>query len=295
VRLVSFSLDDGVVRTGVLAGDEVVGLSHPEIGLSDDMAQLLGVGSEAMEVARRAPNGGAPRWPLDSVRLRAPVPSPSKVLGIGLNYRDHAAETGREPPPFQYWFNKQRTCITGPGDPIIIPSVSEQVDYEGELAMIIGRRCRHVPAERALEVVAGFCVINDVSVRDWQNRTPTFTMGKSFDSHGPLGPHLVTVDEVGSEADLRIRTWVNDELRQDSSTSNLIFSCREMIEYLTTVFPLEPGDVLATGTPAGVGVGFTPPRWLRPGDGVRIEIEGVGVLENPVVSAGPDTPLGLDP
>ena len=172
--------------------------------------------------------------------------------------------------------------------------LADRVDFEGELAIIIGRRCKNVPAARWLDVVAGFSVINDVSVRDWQWRTPTFTVGKSFDSHGPLGPFLVTPDEVGDPGALRLRTWVNDELRQDSSTSDLIFGCAEMIEYLTTAFPLEVGDVLATGTPAGVAAGMDPPKWLRAGDTVRIEIEGVGVLENPVAAEGPRETFGTD-
>jgi 2-keto-4-pentenoate hydratase/2-oxohepta-3-ene-1,7-dioic acid hydratase in catechol pathway len=215
-------------------------------------------------------------------------------LAIGMNYRAHVAEMGRQLPPFQYWFNKQRTCVTGPHDPIVIPTVSEQVDYEGELAVVIGRRCRHVPAARADEVVAGYCVIDDVSTRDWQQRCPTFTVGKSFDTHGPLGPSLVTADEVGDPGSLRLRTWVNGECRQDSSTADLIFSVAEMVEYLTTAFTLEPGDVLATGTPAGVGAGSDPPRWLAPGDRVRIEIEGLGVIDNPVVAEARAVPLGLD-
>lgn len=273
-------------RTGVVAGDQMVDLTDPVIGLSGDMAVLLEAGEEALEAATAAAGTGARRWALEEVRLLAPVPVPPKVLAIGMNYRAHVGEMGREPPQYQYWFNKQRTCVVGPGHPIVVPPVSEQVDYEGELGIVIGRRAKSVPAERWLDVVAGFTVVNDVSVRDWQVRTPTFTMGKSFDTHGPMGPFLVTPDEVGDPGSLPLRTWVNDELRQDSTTAGLIFGCAEMVEYLTTVFPLEPGDVVATGTPAGVGMGFDPPRWLRAGDTVRIEIGGVGVLENPVAAAG---------
>jgi 2-keto-4-pentenoate hydratase/2-oxohepta-3-ene-1,7-dioic acid hydratase in catechol pathway len=228
------------------------------------------------------------------VRRHAPVPDPPAILAIGMNYRAHVAEMGREPPEWQYWFNKQRTSITGPGDPIVLPPVSDMVDYEGELALVIGPRCQHVPAARAFEVVAGFTVINDVSTRDWQWRTPTFTVGKSFDTHAPCGPELVTRDELGDPGSLAIRTWVNDELRQDSSTADLIFGCAEMIEYLTTAFPLEAGTVIATGTPAGVGAGFDPPRFLAAGDTVRIDIEGIGELANPVVQGGPPVPVGLD-
>jgi 2-keto-4-pentenoate hydratase/2-oxohepta-3-ene-1,7-dioic acid hydratase in catechol pathway len=156
------------------------------------------------------------------------------------------------------------------------------LDYEGELAVIIGKRCRHVPRDRALEVIAGFTIVNDVSVRDWQLRAQTFQIGKSFDTHGPCGPYLVTPDEVVDPHNLNLRTWVNDELRQDSNTRHLIFDCFEQIEHLSTAFTLEPGDVLATGTPAGVGMSMKPPRYLQAGDVVRIEIEKLGVLENRV-------------
>jgi 2-keto-4-pentenoate hydratase/2-oxohepta-3-ene-1,7-dioic acid hydratase in catechol pathway len=299
MRLISFSANTdtgpsaGHPRPGVVAGDEVVDLSDPAVGLPADMGQLLALGPAALAAAGQATSGKAARYPLDSVRRHAPVPYPPAILAIGMNYRAHVAEMGREPPEYQYWFNKQRTSIAGPGDPIVLPAVSSMVDYEGELALVVGRRCQNVPAARAMEVVAGFTVINDVSARDWQWRTPTFTVGKSFDSFAPCGPWLVTGDEVGDPGQLPIRTWVNDELRQDSSTADLIFGCSALIEYLSTAFPLEPGTVIATGTPAGVGAGFNPPRFLAPGDVVRIEIEGIGELRNPVM-AGPDPePLGL--
>jgi 2-keto-4-pentenoate hydratase/2-oxohepta-3-ene-1,7-dioic acid hydratase in catechol pathway len=283
VRLASFDPDGAGARSALVTSDELVDLTDPAVGLPGDMAELLGTPG-ALERAAGAGETGARRFALAEVRLLAPVPRPSKVLGIGMNYHQHAAELGGEPPAYQYWFNKQRTCVVGPGEPIVIPRVSDMVDYEGELALIIGRRCKNVPASRWLDVVAGFSVIDDVSVRDWQWRTPTFTVGKSFDTHGPLGPYLVTPDDVADPTDLRVRTWVNDDLRQDATTADLVFSCAEMIEYLTTAFPLEPGDVLATGTPAGVGAASDPPRWLRPGDRVRIEVTGVGTLENPVAA-----------
>jgi 2-keto-4-pentenoate hydratase/2-oxohepta-3-ene-1,7-dioic acid hydratase in catechol pathway len=165
------------------------------------------------------------------------------------------------------------------------------VDYEGELAFVIARRCRHVPAARAHEVIAGYTVVDDVSVRDWQRNTPTMTMGKSFDTHGPTGPWLVTADEVPDPQQLRLRTWVNGDLRQDASTSDMIFSCWQMVEHLSTAFTLEPGDVISTGTPAGVGIARQPPALLKAGDTVRIEVEGVGVLENPVIDEPADTVL----
>jgi 2-keto-4-pentenoate hydratase/2-oxohepta-3-ene-1,7-dioic acid hydratase in catechol pathway len=302
VRLVSFLLPAEALlsaegapgadrpRTGVVDGDDVVDLTEEPFGLPGDMATLLGLGQPAMEAAAGAAAREARRWRFEDVTLLAPVPLPPKILAIGLNYRAHVEEMGRQPPEHQYWFNKQRTCVAGPEEDILIPAVSEQVDYEGELAIVIGRRAKAVPAGRWLDVVAGFTVVNDVSVRDWQGHSPTFTMGKSFDTHCPMGPWLVTPDEIADVGNLALRTWVNGELRQDASTSDLIFTPDQMIEYLTTVFPLEPGDVLATGTPSGVGAGFRPPRWLRAGDRVRVEIEGVGTLENPVAAASAPAP-----
>lgn len=293
MRLLSFSTSGGPARPGLVSGDEIVDLSDPSLGLPASMRALLALGPAALARVRAAEKVGVRRHARTEVTLHAPVPDPPAILAIGMNYRGHVAEMGREAPEYQYWFNKQRTAIAGPGDPIVLPTVSDAVDYEGELAMVIGPRCQHVPAARAFEVVAGFSIINDVSARDWQWRTPTFTMGKSFDSHAPCGPELVTGDELGDPGDLGIRTWVNDELRQDSSTADLIFGCAEMIEYLTTAFPLEPGTIIATGTPAGVGAGFDPPRFLADGDLVRIAIEGVGELVNPVVQGLPPEPIGL--
>ena len=224
----------------------------------------------------------------DATRLVAPIPRPPKFLAIGLNYAAHVAESGIERPEHQLWFNKQSTCVIGSGEAIEVPKVSGMVDYEGELAFVIGRRCRHVIAADASQFIAGYTIVNDVSVRDWQRRTPTMTMGKSFDTHGPMGPWIVTPDELGDPHDLRLRTWVNGELRQDARTDDMIFDCFEMVEHLSSAFTLEPGDVISTGTPAGVGVAMNPPRFLRAGDLVRIEIEGIGGLENPVV----DEPAG---
>jgi 2-keto-4-pentenoate hydratase/2-oxohepta-3-ene-1,7-dioic acid hydratase in catechol pathway len=297
VRLATFLVPDETPagpdtrqRTGVVEGDDLIDLTDPAVGLPGDMTALLGLGDEAWERAESAPTTSARRWGLEQVELLAPVTLPPKVLAIGLNYRAHVEEMGRELPAHQYWFNKQRTAVTGPSADIVLPAVSEQLDYEGELGVVIRRRAKSISAGRWLDVVAGFTVVNDVSVRDWQGHSPTFTMGKSFDTHCPLGPWIVTPDEVGDVRDLSLRTWVNGELRQETSTADLIFGPDEMVEYLTTVFPLEPGDVLSTGTPSGVGAGFKPPRWLKPGDVVRVEIDRVGVLENRVVGFPPAAP-----
>jgi 2-keto-4-pentenoate hydratase/2-oxohepta-3-ene-1,7-dioic acid hydratase in catechol pathway len=223
-------------------------------------------------------------YALMDVRLLAPV-RPRKFLAIGLNYADHIAESGMEAPQFPIFFNKQATCVIGPDDDIHMPRVSNLLDYEGELAIVIGERCRHVPADRASEVIAGYTITNDVSVRDWQLRTPTMTMGKSFDTHGPLGPWVVTADELGDPHELRIRTFVNEEQRQDGCTSEMVFDCFEQIAHLSEAFTLEPGDVIATGTPAGVGAARQPfpEGLLKVGDVVRIEIDGIGALTNTVV------------
>jgi 2-keto-4-pentenoate hydratase/2-oxohepta-3-ene-1,7-dioic acid hydratase in catechol pathway len=196
---------------------------------------------------------------------------------------------GREQPDFPVVFNKQSTSANGPFDPIQRPSISRELDYEGELGFVIGCRCRHVSRVRAPEVIAGYVVVDDVSVRDWQRRSPTMTLGKSFDTHGPFGPWIVTPDEVPDPHALAIKTWVNDELRQDSNTRRLTFDCYSLVEILSTVFTLEIGDVISTGTPSGVGAGMKPPRYLEPGDVVRVEIENIGAIENRVVEQ-PDAP-----
>lgn len=282
MRLVSLD-DRGVIRTGVVVGDEVVDLTDPVVGLPGDMAALLELGDGAMDAVRQAATSRARRLELAAVALLAPVPSPPSFLAIAKNYDAHIRELGHQRPEAQMWFAKQRTCVIGPGAAIEVPRVSADVDYEGELGMVIGRRCRHVPVDRALEVVAGFTVVNDVSVRDWQWRSATMMMGKGFDTHGPTGPWLVTPDEIGDPQQLSVRTWVNDELRQDGTTADMIFTCVQMIEHLSTAFTLEPGMLISTGTPAGVAAGMDPPRWLAAGDTVRIEVEGVGELVNPVV------------
>jgi 2-keto-4-pentenoate hydratase/2-oxohepta-3-ene-1,7-dioic acid hydratase in catechol pathway len=280
MRLVSFTQANSL-RWGRLEGDAVVDLSGA--ALPSSVLALLEAGRDALAAAQRA---SGPRLALRDVKLHAPVLRPPKILGIGLNYADHARETNQKPPEVPLVFNKQVTATSGPFDAIVRPRVSQQLDYEGELGFVIGTRCRHVPRARAREVIAGFVVVNDVSVRDWQRRTPTMTMGKSFDTHCPFGPALVTADEVANEGALEISTWVNGERRQHSNTDQLIFDCAALIEHLSTAFTLEPGDLVSTGTPAGVAVAMNPPKWLVPGDVVRVEIAGLGAIENRVVDDG---------
>jgi 2-keto-4-pentenoate hydratase/2-oxohepta-3-ene-1,7-dioic acid hydratase in catechol pathway len=220
----------------------------------------------------------------------APVSSPPEFLAIGQNYGAHVAEQGAALPSVPVFFNKQSSCVAGPGDEVHIPGVApDLVDYEGELGFVIGRRCRHVPRERAAGVIAGFLVVNDVSVRDWQMASPTWTMGKSFDTHGPTGPWLVTPDEVGDPHGLRLRTWVNGELRQDAKTDDLVFDCYDQVAHLSTAFTLRPGTIVSTGTPSGVGAFRDPPAFLQAGDVVRIEIERIGTIENRLVAEPEDT------
>lgn len=281
MRLATFT-DRAGTRIGLVVGDEIVDLKHARPELPTDMIAFLTAGPEALAAARTALNGSSARLKLKDVRLDAPVPKPSKFLAIGLNYADHVAESGLARPAYPLFFNKQTTCVTGPFDPILIPRDSEQVDYEGEMGFVIGKRCRRVPRERAHEVIAGYCVIDDVSIRDWQFRAQTFTLGKSFDGHGPVGPWIVTPDELSDPNKLRIRTWVNGELRQDSSTDQLIYDCFDQVAALSQAFTLEPGDIVSTGTPSGVGMGFKPPKYLKVGDVVKIEVEGIGAIENRV-------------
>ncbi len=290
MKLVTFT-HGGATRIGVALGEEIVDLSAADPSLPTEMCAFLAAGQPALDAAARAADAASPRVPLADAKLESPVLRPPKFFGVGLNYADHIAETGMEKPKVPILFNKQSTCANGPFDPVHLPRASHVLDYEGELAFVIGRRCRHVPKERAHEVIAGYTVCNDVSVRDWQIRAQTMTMGKSFDTHGPLGPWLVTSDELGDPHVLDLRTWVNGELRQDSNTKHLIFDCFDLVEHVSTAFTLEPGDVVSTGTPSGVAIGFKPPKLLVAGDVVKIEIEGIGAIENPVIAEPDDTTL----
>ena len=280
MRLCRFAAESGAPALGVVEDAEVADLSAS--GLPAEPAAALG-GAGWSEIERAA--ASAARLPLAEVRLLAPT-APRKYLGIALNYAEHIAEMGMAAPEVRVFFNKQVTCVVGPGADVHMPKVSTLLDYEAELAIVIGKRCRHVPVERAHEVIAGYTCANDLSVRDWQGRAQTMTIGKSFDTHGPLGPWLVTPDEVGNPQDLRIRCFVDDEMRQDASTAEMVFNCFQQVSHLSEAFTLEPGDVIATGTPSGVGIGRKPIREnvLQVGQTVRVEIERIGELVNTVVA-----------
>jgi 2-keto-4-pentenoate hydratase/2-oxohepta-3-ene-1,7-dioic acid hydratase in catechol pathway len=287
MKLVTFT-HARTTRIGIAIGDDVVDLAAAAPNLPRDMLAFLEAGNDAMAAAQ-ASIGSEHRIPVADVQLEAPIARPPKFLAVGLNYADHVAEAGLETPENPMIFNKQSTCVTGPTDPIHVPKVSHVLDYEGELGIVIGRHARHVSRDDAADYIAGYVVVNDATVRDWQFRTPTWTLGKSFDTHGPIGPWIVTTDELTDPHQSTLRTYVNDELRQESNTKHLIFNCFELVEYLTKAFTLEPGDIIATGTPSGIGVVMKPPQLLKEGDVVRIEIEGIGQIENPVINEPDNT------
>jgi 2-keto-4-pentenoate hydratase/2-oxohepta-3-ene-1,7-dioic acid hydratase in catechol pathway len=284
MKLVTYQ-HQGTVSIGKVEGDQVIDLPRNDPDLPATMMALLQAGPDAMARARAVRGNHA--IALSEVTLLAPLPNPSKFLAIGMNYRKHVAEAARvgvQTPPTQVWFNKQVSCINGPFGDVHLPAVSNQLDYEVELCVVIGQRCRHVSPEAASSVIAGYMVCNDVSVRDWQLATQTMTIGKSFDTCGPTGPWIVTSDELGDPLALRLQMWVNGELRQDDVTGSMIHNIYDQIAHLSTAFTLEPGDLLATGTPSGVGVAMSPPVYLKVGDVMRAEIEGIGAIENRVVA-----------
>jgi 2-keto-4-pentenoate hydratase/2-oxohepta-3-ene-1,7-dioic acid hydratase in catechol pathway len=280
MKLCRIAGSGGIVGLGVVEGKEVADLSAAGVP-AEPAAALDTAGRDGLEKLIAS----APRLPLEDVQLLSPA-LPRKYLAIALNYADHIAEMGMEAPEVPVFFNKQVTCVVGPGAEVHMPKVSTFLDYEAELAIVIGKRCRHVPVERAHEAIAGYTCANDISVRDWQGRAQTMTIGKSFDTHGPLGPWLVTPDEAGDPQDLRVRCYVDDELRQDASTAEMVFDCFQQVSHLSEAFTLEPGDVIATGTPSGVGLGRQPIRenLLQVGSTVKVEIERVGELVNTVVA-----------
>ncbi len=288
MKLITF-LENGAPRIGVVDGEALVDLAAADPSLPTEMTAFLAGGRTALAAATGALRASGARRPLADVQLGPPILRPQKFLAIGLNYADHVAETGLTAPEFPVFFNKQNTCVVGPGAAVHRPRISTLLDYEGELGIVIGRRCRHVPRERAHEVIAGYLIVNDVTVRDWQMKAPTMTLGKSFDTHGPIGPWLVTSDEVPDPHTLELRTWVNGELRQHANTSSMIFDCFAQIATLSTAFTLEPGDIISTGTPSGVGL--MQGKFLAPGDVVRIEIDRLGRLENPIVDEPASTVL----
>ena len=274
---------DGDTEPGVLLDGRAIPIQGAGFA---SVLEVIEGGAEAQTRVRRWIAGPASVHGLDPAGLTfaAPIPRPPKLICIGLNYRDHAAESKLAIPEVPTMFAKFPTAVIGPGQPIVLPKNSTKPDYEAEFAVLIGRRGRHVAEDRWRDYVFGYTILNDVSARDFQMATSQWMIGKTFDTFAPFGPAIVTADEIADPHSLRISLTLNGETMQDSSTGNLIFKLPQLIAYLSSVFTLEPGDVIATGTPAGVGFARKPPRWLRPGDEVRIQIEGLGELVNPVVA-----------
>jgi 2-keto-4-pentenoate hydratase/2-oxohepta-3-ene-1,7-dioic acid hydratase in catechol pathway len=274
---------ESYTEPGLLAGGEVIGLRR---GGFADMISVIQGGADALDRVQR--------WseftPGDEViataeaKFAAPIPRPPKLICIGLNYRDHAEEAKQPIPEVPTMFAKFPTAVTGHGHPIVLPKHSTKPDYEAEFAIVIGRRGRYVPEEHWRDYVFGYTIINDVSARDYQMATSQWMIGKTFDTFAPMGPAIVTADEIEDPHNLAITLTLSGEVMQSSNTRNLIFQAPRLISYLSSVFTLEPGDVIATGTPAGVGFARKPPRWLKPGDEVRVTVEGIGELVNPVVA-----------
>lgn len=289
MKLATFTHQDST-RVGIVTDEGVIDTQLAD-GVSALMTDFLDMDMANSNTIQDLLKSNPATLPLDEIRLEAPILRPPKFFGVGLNYLDHIEETGRDRPETPKIFNKQSTCVIGPDAAIHRPRVSDELDYEGELGFVIGKRCRHVTKEKAAEVIAGYLIVNDVSVRDWQYRSSTWTLGKSFDTHGPIGPWIVTADEIGDPHNLDIKTWINDDLRQSSNTTNLLFDCYYLTEYLSTVFTLEPGDIISTGTSSGVGTKMQPQAYMKPGDVVKITLEKVGTLTNPVIQEPEDTTL----
>jgi 2-keto-4-pentenoate hydratase/2-oxohepta-3-ene-1,7-dioic acid hydratase in catechol pathway len=278
VRLVSYELY-GAVGCGALIGERVVPIP------GESVRGILERGPEhwsKLAASVDVDSDGA--IALHSVRLLAPVPDPDKILCIGLNYRDHAEEAGMPAPVAPIVFAKFRNSLAGPVDPIVLPDASDAVDYEAELAVVIGRRCRNVEVTDALECVAGAMAFNDVSARDLQMQTSQWTMGKAIDTFAPCGPALVFMDEIDDLQALRVETRINGDTVQSGTTASMIFTVAEIIAFISSVMTLEPGDIIATGTPAGVGFSHKPPLLIAPDDLIEVEIETIGLLANPVVA-----------
>jgi 2-keto-4-pentenoate hydratase/2-oxohepta-3-ene-1,7-dioic acid hydratase in catechol pathway len=300
MRLVSYVSDGGPPRSGILIGSDRLadlavvaaqaGLAPVEQRLSCTVRGFLALGSAARRAVESTLSLGAPdrSFALSTVRLGPPIGDPQKIVCLGLNYRDHATETGMEIPDSPVVFAKYAKSLIGPHDDIVLPAVaSGSVDYEAELAVVIGSRARRVAAGDALDYVAGVMAFNDVSARDLQMSSSQWTLGKAIDTFGPCGPTLVSLDEIGDLQDLSVQARVNGVTVQDGSTSDMIFRIIDIISMLSMIMTLEPGDIIATGTPAGVGYGRTPPLMLQAGDVVEVEIPGIGVLRNVVVADSP--------
>ena len=293
MKLITFLLKDNPKskRIGAIKNDTVIDFSSSD--LPKDMINFIKLGSTGLDIANDVIENQNNAHAIDDVILKAPIDKPNKILAVGLNYKkhideakelkDHHSNDVQLQDQFPNIFNKQNSSVNDPFGDVHRPNASDWLDYEGELGFIIGKECRHVSYENAKNCIYGYTVVNDFSIRDWQFRGPphTMTMGKSWDTHCPFGPYIVTSDEIDDPHNLSLKTFVNDEERQNTNTNLMIYDCYTLIEYLTTAFTLEPGDLIPTGTPEGSAV--TTQNWLKPGDKVKVEIEGLGYIENNII------------
>ncbi|MDP3699719.1 MAG: fumarylacetoacetate hydrolase family protein [Hylemonella sp.] len=270
-------------RLGVVTGNEVIDLNQAQPQISADLRTALRQGQDLVGAAKAAIASGAPRLPLASLQLAPVMPEPGKIVCLGLNYFEHAKEGGHAKPVYPSFFMRANSSLLAPNAKALRPKVSERLDYEAELAVVIGKTVKHATMDNALDAVFGYSVFNDISVRDYQKKTPQWTIGKNFDRTGPFGPVLVTADELPAGAtDLRIQARLNGQVMQDANTRDMIWGVAETITLITECMTLEPGDLIIMGTPSGVGQARTPPVWMRHGDVVEIEIENIGVLRNTI-------------
>ena len=293
MKLVTF-LHESIQKIGAVVDNQIIDFSTSHLPKS--MIEFIELGDDGINQANALIAKNDSKISINDVKLMAPIPKPNKILGVGLNYKAHKEEAakaaadllGKPQEKYPTIFNKQNSSVVGPYDDMHKPDASDFFDYEGELGFVIGKQCRHVPYDKASSVIYGYTVVNDATIRDWQMRGPpmTMTMGKSWDTHCPFGPYLVTSDEVGNPHQLKLETHVNGELRQSASTDGLIHDCFTVVEYLSTAFTLEPGDLIATGTPEGVAA--TSRNWLKVDDVVKVTIEKLGFIENKVI-AEPDS------
>ena len=282
MQFVSFYVSD-IPRLGVMTDDGIIDLAAAQPQIPSDLVAALASGADLLAAANAAIASNAARLPLAGIRYAPVVPRPGKIICLGLNYFDHAKEGGREKPDYPWFFLRGATSLIAHGEAGLRPRVSERFDYEAELAVVIGKKARHLTQANALDCVFGYSCFNDMSVRDYQKKTPQWTIGKNFDGTGALGPVLVSADQLSPGATgLRIQSRLNGKVMQDADTSDMIWGVAETIALLTECLTLEPGDVIAMGTPAGVGQARTPPVWMKHGDTIEIEIDGIGLLSNPI-------------
>jgi 2-keto-4-pentenoate hydratase/2-oxohepta-3-ene-1,7-dioic acid hydratase in catechol pathway len=274
---------DGKDRLGLIDGDHVIDLNQAQPQVNADLRLALKSGVDLAAAVQHALSSGAERMPLSSLQLSPILPEPGKIICLGLNYFDHAKEGGREKPEYPWFFLRSASSLLAPNEDAILPQVSERLDYEAELAVVIGKTVKHATMDNALDCVFGYSCFNDISVRDYQKKTPQWTIGKNFDKTGGFGPVLVTADELPQGAtDLKIESRLNGQVMQSANTRDMIWGVAETIKLLTECLTLEPGDLIIMGTPAGVGQARTPPVWMKHGDTIEIEIENIGVLRNKI-------------